>query len=315
MEIKLRFPELIKAGSVFFVFQILGLIFGFLNVWIITRFFGVDAQGIVALLFAYIAVASVLTRFGTNVSLLRIVSQNIAENKMDRIRDFLRAVYRLIGPLGFVSSVLVYAGADFFAGSINSCEPEHLRIAALAIFPVSLLQVNGEFVRAFGKMVQYGFIQHCVSLFSIGILCVTIAFTSVRGYSVPLIIQVLSNILMCGIGIWFVFPILKTLKSSRIRHWTVKKLMKFSQPFFAVEFVSELGKWSDIIILGALGNPVEVGILYIAKRVANLLSLVFISINAPVIPKYGQLFYSGDSRALQQLIKRLARGVLLHCGV
>lgn len=49
-------------------FQLLGMLFGFVNVWVITRYFGAEAQGIIAVLFSFIAILLAFAQLGTTVS-------------------------------------------------------------------------------------------------------------------------------------------------------------------------------------------------------------------------------------------------------
>ncbi len=305
--------NLLKGGAIFMVFQLLSMLFGFINVWIITKFFGAEAQGIIALFFSYIAIIVVFTSAGTNISLLRIVSQLMAEKNSAEIKEFVAKVNKLLILLSLSASCLIFINADFIAHYIlgKAHFANNIRIMSTVILPITLLKLNAELVRSYGKMIQYGILQFCTSFFSIIFLLIIIFFTSLDDITIPFIVQVTSNIIMFLISICFALSIIFSIKAVKSGNWSFKRIFLFSQPFFRVQIVSVLNAWSAIIILGWLSTEADIGIFFVMKKVASLTPLVFIAANAPVIPKYSQLYYSGEIDALQKLIYRTAKLVTL----
>jgi O-antigen/teichoic acid export membrane protein len=305
--------SLLKGGAVFMIFQLLGMLFGFVNVWIITRFFGAEAQGIIALFFSYAAIIIVFATAGTNISLLRIVSQLIAEKKPAEIKEFVIKVHKLIILLSLGLTCLIFINADFIAQYIlrKAHFANSIRLVSTVILPITMLQLNAELVRAYGKMIHYGVLQYCVSFFSIIFLLITIFFTSYNEISIPFVIQIASNIIMFVISIYFALSIILSIKSAKSDNWSIKKILNFSKPFFLVQIVSVVNAWSAIIILGWLGTEVDIGILFVIMKVCSIIQLVFIAANAPVIPQYSQLYHIGKINELQQLIYRTAKIVTL----
>lgn len=300
---------LIKGSAIFMIFQLLGILFGFVNVWVITRYFGAEAQGIIALLFSYVAIILAFTQFGTTVSILRIISELQVKEKFSELREFYLKVNKLVALLSIFVSVVLFIGADFIAAKIlNKIQfANYIRIASVAILPISLLEINSELIRSYKKMVQYGFLQYCVSMFSIIILLMLVNITALSDESIPLIVQVLSNILMFIISVYFVKRLIKSGNQELSNAWSSRKIISFSFPFFGAKALTILSTWADIIILGFFCSASDIGIYFVMKKIASLAGVVFMAVNAPVIPQYAQLFSKNDMTGLKKLIRRSAK--------
>ena len=70
----IEFKNLIINSGFVFLFRLLGLIFGFILTFLITKFYGTEILGIYTLSFTMLTVVAVLSRLGLDEALVKIVS-------------------------------------------------------------------------------------------------------------------------------------------------------------------------------------------------------------------------------------------------
>ncbi|MEM7083792.1 MAG: flippase [Pseudomonadota bacterium] len=81
-------------------------------------------------------------------------------------------------------------------------------------------------------------------------------------------------------------------------------------PFTLLGAANLIIQKTDIILLGVLGSPEDVGIYHIAVQGAMLVSFGFAAINAVLAPNIARLHVTGDRRQLQRLMTVSTRAIL-----
>ena len=64
---------------------------------------------------------------------------------------------------------------------------------------------------------------------------------------------------------------------------------------------------TDVLMLGSMIGPREAGLYHVASRLAGLVTLVLMAVNAVSSPLISRLYSQGDLKELQQLITKTAR--------
>ena len=82
-----NFKELIKGGSFAFVLKVIGMLFGYLSMLFITRFYGAEEWGLYSLSFTVLSIAVIIPVFGFNNSLVRLITElNLTKDKKETIK-------------------------------------------------------------------------------------------------------------------------------------------------------------------------------------------------------------------------------------
>jgi O-antigen/teichoic acid export membrane protein len=85
----------------------------------------------------------------------------------------------------------------------------------------------------------------------------------------------------------------------------VKKLVKSSTPFFKINLSSVIINNSDIIIIGALVDPIKVGFYVVASKLALFTSFFLQSSMSSILPKISSLYHDNKLNELQFFLKKI----------
>src|SRR4026208_396924 len=82
-------------------------------------------------------------------------------------------------------------------------------------------------------------------------------------------------------------------------------------PLLMLNLVMAANQRLGTILLGALGTAAMAGVFNVAERATAVISFVILAATYPLMPRVARLFAAGDLRALNALVVRTARGVML----
>jgi O-antigen/teichoic acid export membrane protein len=85
-------------------------------------------------------------------------------------------------------------------------------------------------------------------------------------------------------------------------------------PLLVINVLAAVAMRADVIVVGALRGSEAAGVYAVAARVALLATFALEALNTIVAPTISRLYYSGDHRALAQLVRKAARVTFL-CAV
>ncbi|MFC1729714.1 oligosaccharide flippase family protein [candidate division KSB1 bacterium] len=299
---------LIKSGSIFLAYKIIAMIIGYILVWIIARYFGASAQGIFSLLITIVGIVVILGKLGIEVTILKHVATLKTNNHFSEIKNFFTQAIRLSFVSSLILSLILFFCADLIAVYLlhKPFMGFYIKIGALVIFPIVLLQLNAEFARAFGKIGQYSFLNLFVSFFSVIILAYFVLQTDIRNESTPVIVQIIANLLMCIFSIFLIIKLIPWKKTTIASIWSMKKILKISFPMMHVGLLIMMLEWLDILLLGALVDEKKIGIYSIVVRIATLNGLSLLAVSSILIPKISELFHASMYIELQRMIRKSA---------
>ena len=203
-----------KAAGVVGLATLLSRVFGFIRDMVIARYFGAISQGIFSLLITIVGLMVIVGKLGMEVTTLKLIAVLKTREKYAEIRDFFVKVIKLSFLSSIILSVILFFAADLIAVNLlnKPFMAFYIRIGSLVLFPVVLLQLNAELLRAFGKIGQYAFLNLFISFFSIIILaCIIIFFKNRNGAKLSGIVHIPEQTLFRGkrIGINLLNPGIK----------------------------------------------------------------------------------------------------------
>jgi O-antigen/teichoic acid export membrane protein len=301
----IQFKELLKGGAIAFILKIIGLLFGYTSILLITHNFGASAMGIFTLSITILSIFSIVGRLGLDTALLRFVAEYSSQNKPHLIKEVYIKVIKIVIPASLVISFWLFFLSPYVARHIFHKEYLifYLRIVSFAILPMILTLINSQALRALKKIKEFSFFQNISNPFFTSIfLMVFLVFT--REKALPVISYALALAASAALSqiSWQ-----KNAKLSSVQYEKTikfKNILDISIPMMLSSSMSFIMNWTAIIMLGMFKTDVEVGVFNVAERIATFTSITLVAINSIAAPKFAEFYGKNDVKGLEKIAKQ-----------
>lgn len=310
---RIKNSKIIRGSAVFLIFRILGMGFGYINIWLISKYFGASALGIYSLILSIIAISLAFTKLGTGIILLRFTAKFVTEKRFDKLKSYYLQVIKIISIPGLIFFLILFFLSDFIAAEIfnKAYISSYLKVAAFGVLPFALTQINAQFLRGFKKIGQFSFLQYLISFFTVTGLLIIIYFTKNRDKGIPVILHVLSFVIMFIISAVFVLSVKKWKKIKITEKIKSKDILKTSIPMLNVSLMLIAMQWADKLILGFYVSDTHIGIYHLMTRIAMLAGLSFLAVDSVFAPNISELWSRKDMLNLKRYIHRSTQLIFL----
>ncbi|HEY3257387.1 MAG TPA: oligosaccharide flippase family protein [Gemmatimonadaceae bacterium] len=275
------------------------------------RVAGVAQYGAYAYAMSILTVATVVATLGLD----RLVVREVATRREPGDDRDLRGLLRWSHMLGVVASLgTVILAALFWPALTASLDiPTRQALAAGALLlPLAVwLRVQQSALQGLNRMVAGQLPETLIQPATLGILLVIIAAARrpVDGRAL-VVLQTAGAAAACGVAGWMVWGSFhdgaKGQRVFRHRAWGLALV-----PLLLTSGLSVATNQADMLILGAMNGATAAGIYSAAIRSAALIGFVLASANLAMAPTFASLHSSGDIAALQRLVTKSARYILL----
>jgi len=302
-----------RGSAVFMGIKIIAMVFGYANIIIITKFFGTSALGIFSYILSILTITGTFATLGIQMTTLRFVSKFRAKKEFGKIKSYYFQALKIIFVPGIIFSMLFFFFSDFIAGEIFK-KPEnafYVKLFAFVLIPISVRRINSQFLRAYKKIGQFGFLNFFFTPITVIILVFIVIFTNNRAEGTPIIVHFFSLILLSVISI-FLILILKNWKTAKIIEPVKnKEIFKMAVPMLLVVIAGATIKWADKIILGFYVSNAEIGVYHAMYRTAILLNIVLLAVNSGLAPRFSELFELNKMKELKNLVHKTTKIITL----
>ncbi len=291
--------KLTQDVGLIMVLKITGMFISMLASIFYARILGAENYGIYAFAMASIALCTIPAELGMGAYLLREISKK--DQRDWAFKAIQWADHRLILAGLFSGFFIVILAKSRFVpdGSrmvlqVGSLIP----IVAVLIAPrISVLKAYGKIISSQWPMIL--FIPLSILTYSILTKLVFNVFTPELLVSGTLFSTVIAFIIihrkMKKINI-------KSIESSKLR-----LRLKSALPFMFLGVLGVINNRTDIVMLGALSTPENVGIYRVASRTAEVVMFPLLATNTIIGPQLSALFHNGEIQRLQNLLTITAR--------
>lgn len=297
------------AGIAFFI-KVLSVGLNYLVHVFLTRWLGPGEYGVYAYVLSWVALLAIISGLGFPTAVLRFIPQYNANKDWGRFNGIIN-VSRWLTLFASLIPLLIGAVILLWGNIFNKVDYLYAIILGLCMVPLLAL-VN----------LQTGIAR--------GVYKVTLAFAPsqlirpllILGGSYLLIQKghALTSIPVIGTEIFALFivfvmqiylfrrgiseKILSTRRVYQIREWICVSL-----PLLVVAgFVEVLNK-TDVLIIGMMLSPNDVGIYNATIKTVRLTSFVLVAVNAVAAPMFASLYAEGKRDELQRLVSALAHWI------
>ncbi len=297
--------ELLKGSFVALVFKVLGIVTGYIFILLVSRNFGAEVMGILALSFTILQISSVIGSLGFDTALLRFVAEYSSQNRPDLVKEVYVRAIEIIVPFSLFLSVFLFFSTPYISKYVFHKENLgiYFQIVSFAILPMVLVCLNSESLRGLKKIKEYMFLQD-VSIFLFSTIILVLMLFFLREKYVPLIAFTTSLFFVAFLSlvVW--------LKNSRINLVSHKNSLKFmdildvSLPMLLASSLFLIMQWTDTIMLGMFRTETEVGVYSVVLKVAMLTSVGLFAINSIAAPKFAEFYSRGDMKGLGKIVQQ-----------
>ena len=292
--------------------KVAGAGFAFFFSIMLARLLGPEGSGVYFLALTIVGIGVAIARLGLDNAVLRFAS--VAHNQGDQ--STLAALYRLSIGLVIIAGTCIFL-AFWYAVPYLPLGGEQadqlrvvLRLMLLALIPLALVMIHGEFLKAVGAPGNATFVQ-AVALS----LCLVMGLVwlywrgeaTIEDVALIYVIAALASLLFA------VFILFRNMPKLWREHgqFDIKLLLRTSLPLLWVASMNIVMSWTDILILGAWTEPAIVGVYGVATRIAALTSFILVAVNTVTAPRFAVLHAQGNHKALERLAQRSAGWMLL----
>lgn len=305
----LHYTEVIKGSFVTFILRLISFLLLNMISFYIAGWYGAKILGVYTLSFTLLQVFLVIVLFGTDTSLIRLISENQSKNSIRHADQVLSKVITIIIPLSFCFSFVVYyfsneLATGFFSDpTLNN--PIKLVAISLPLFAMSRLYSSA--FRAKKKVIPSIIYEIVIIRFG-HLLLIMIASVLLERTSSVIMLMLLVVLLM---NAGFSFCHWK----SDLRNWkekscsvdspakTYREILSLSAPMYLTSSMFLLMNWADTILLGVFDDTEKVGIYHVVLKLSFLTSFAMESVTTILVPKLSEMYYSKQERDLKKIIQ------------
>lgn len=274
----------------------LGLVFSV----IVARFYGAEVVGIVAVVNAFLLLATIFTVFGTEISILRLIPEHLVKYSPTSAYKIYRKTKLLVIIFSLVTGTLFFFTADLIADKLFSKPHLSFYFALASGFIVfqSIMRLNTQAVRGLRLSRVFALMLMLPQSFNLFFLIILGLFWPAR--DVP-VYAVLGGFAMTGLLGWFVmeYNFKKLMKpDDRVQSMPGRTILSISMPMLMTTSINFLIAQTGVLMLGIFRTEAEVGYYAIAVKLATLSSFVIQAVNSMAGPKFSELFHTGKIEEL-----------------
>ena len=308
---KFKENEILSKGSSAFIFKIIGSLLGYVFLLLVTRTSGAEAWGVFALSLAIIHIASVVSRFGIDIFLIRYISEYFPNYA--NIRKVFRKGMLLVAFFSIIVSITIYFSSEFIALSFFRKDSliTVIKISSLVIVPFSLSVIIAQSFRGIKEIKHFiFFLQPARYLFAIVILVILNYFQFIDKKIIPILSFSISLLFVLLTG-WVIFNKKVSRQGNLSQIVSFREIIKRSSPMMLSATIVLLISWIDTIMIGIYKTEIDVGIYNVAVRVSSLVSFGFIAISSISAPKFSETYNHGNLEGFKNNVHESSRLIFI----
>ncbi|WP_323787432.1 flippase [Psychroserpens sp.] len=300
--------ELIKGSSSAFFLKIAGMLFTYLSMLFITRFYGAEAWGIYTLGFTVLSIAVVIPVFGFDNSIIRLLTDLKQNNSESSIFKVLFKATSITIILSIVVILGINYYSDFITNSIlkqKGFEP-YLLFVRIAVLPMALLILISVVFQSYKRILQFMLFKSALLSFTFLILLCVFYFLEIDAKIFEIYVYAILVTLSIATIAFIFFS--KSFKHNHVkqpnRTYSFKDIIYLSFPMMLSSSFALLMGWTDILMLSYYKAPKDIGIYNSALKLASITLIALASVNSISSPKFAEFYSKKDFKGLKDVVQK-----------
>tara|TARA_B100001142_G_scaffold95025_1_gene96923 strand:+ start:72174 stop:73538 length:1365 start_codon:yes stop_codon:yes gene_type:complete len=301
--------EILTKGFYSLILKILGSLFGYFLLWLVTNEFsehneGTSAWGEYVLFLAFLNVSSIFSRLGIDKLSLKLVAA--ADQELRIVRHIYFSLLRLVVIVSIIVSFIIYLFSNYIVSILLSSSDMGLEIVLMIVFVLpffSVICLNENTLRGLKMIKEFAFFQRTSKmLFSVLVFILLFYVFNFTDTIVVIYAYTLALFLIFILSSFRVYSVFSKAKSQNIDSLDSKGVFKQSLPMMLSSSVLLLMSWTDSLMLGFYSDESSVGIYNVTVKVALLATLTISAINSIVAPRISETFNNNRIQEFKTII-------------
>ncbi len=289
--------EVLQKGGTYFIIRIFGLLAGYGFTLFISRTYGADINGYVALSFSVFIIGSLIPRFGFDINLVKTFSSFPLEEAKN--------IYQKVIVLSLIAAlVLCLSGIYFkeFVADLLKIDQQNYVVFGFLSLPLwTAIHLNAGALRGLKKIKEYSFLTSAGRfIFAILFLLICYYIIGFQDNYMPVVAHSLGLAVLALYSFYALFKAIKHVKPKGAIK--TKAYLLESYPLMFSLATMLLLSWTDTIFLGIFTTSDTVGIYNVAFTLAALVGFSLHSLNSILAPKIAYLFKENKQKDFNKLL-------------
>lgn len=282
---------------------------------LLARILGPEGYGIYSYVLALISVMAMPAQFGFPELVVRETAKAQVHNEWGLLRGIWGWSFIWVCVLSAALIVLALVLAVFFSGEFN-CIQRNTFFWGLTLVPLlALTRLCGSMLQGLRKVI-HGQTPDTILRPTLLILSVSIASLSTSGKHITaskiMALHATSAMLALVIAAWLVHRLKPAeIKTGVVPIYRVRLWISSVLPLAFIAGMGAINTQTDLIILGLIMTPTDVGVYRVAAQGSTVVSFGLGAIAAVSMPYYAQFHANGEMGHLQRLATAGARIMLI----
>lgn len=311
MSDRVNLARFFSTSSTTFVVRAVAAGIAFLMNVVVTRTLGAHEAGLFFLGQAILVILAMLSRFGLDHLIVRLVSIATDQSKPAVANAVLVKAAIITIPLSLIASLISFAYAEFIATKVLS-QPEFtptLRTVSCCILPFALFQVISFGLQGRSQVATSVAIN---TAFFPGMLLVSaLVASTLRIESSSDLSFVAVAIAIANAGISLIIWAWRSPLVIDFSDDAERKLTTAAFPLFWISVILLANAWLPQLVLAGYGSPEEIAMLSNAQKTASLVGFLLLAINSAASPTFAAMYDRNQHDALREFAARVNGIVLL----
>jgi O-antigen/teichoic acid export membrane protein len=267
---------------------------------------GADAFGTYSFAWAWVAILATLAGLGFGATSVRFIARYRVAGAPAQIRGLLHFTRSATLISGSVVMLAGLAGATLFAAGSPYLDP--LRLAFLAIPIIALLNLEAACARGFGWMASANVAEQIARPLLLMVLAWTLVALTRPTAAEPFVLACVIAYMGAALGQHLVMRVrVRRLVGDGPKAFEARAWLRMSLPLLLQNGAQMLLMNADLLVVGVLLGPLEVGVYTAAVRIATLVSFLYVVTSAVAQPTIASLHAQGRHDALQGFVRTTTR--------
>lgn len=273
---------------------------------VLARFLGAEGFGIYALVMAIIRVVQVPAHSGLSKVGMRFTAAYGAQERWDAMRG----LWRRLTQWTFVYGIAAITGTLGLALALGYYRQDYtfsvtLAIAAPLLLVLPLAIFHGALTRGLQHAVQGQMPEFVVRPVAFLVLVVLAAWFAKPEQLTPqqaMLLQLLAGALAVAVAAYWLRKVRPARMLAARARYESSQWFKAIVPLSLTGGMMIINNETDILMLGALAEPRDVGIYRVAAQGANMVVFFLTAMNLVLAPQISKLYTQGQHGALQRML-------------
>jgi len=267
--------------------EFINVIFGVFYFLIITRTFSKIEMAAVAVMSVIMNISAMISGFGLHATNMKLIPEYVSKNEKEKISRLLWSSYVLIISISILITFIVFLFAEPVSKIFFKKEgyETFIKIIAFSVFTNKFYETTYHNLTAFQKFTEISLSQILNGVIVRIYALFLYSYAGIGGYLLGLITG------QFVISVWMFLITGKYFR--KIKFIPLKKLLKYSFPFYLNGYIGYGANQADSLIVGLFLKPEVLATYYVAKRFINYLEVYFSAILKPLSPKIIELKKQG----------------------